>query len=69
MNEHRPMALVAGTLLAVLPWRGCSPPAARLLPRAAQTQHSRHKPQSSGLRFAEVPEGEENKVRTGRSSP
>ena len=33
MNEHRPMALVAGALLAVLPWRGCSPPA-RLLPKA-----------------------------------
>ena len=35
----------------------------------AQTQQSRHQPQSSGLDFAEVPKGEEKEVRTGRSRP
>jgi len=31
----------------------------RATAKLAQTQHSRHQPQSSGLQFAEEPEGEE----------
>ena len=37
--------------------------------KMAQTQHSRHQPQSSGLHFADVPKGESNAVGTGCSSP
>ena len=37
--------------------------------KMAQTQHSRHQPQSSGPHFAEVPKGEARVARTGRSRP
>jgi hypothetical protein len=43
--------------------------AAPLWANKAQTQQSRHRPQSSGPHFAEGPEGERKVVGTGRSSP